>query len=59
MTKNITPRNDKNQRHGYWEWYQYDYTLWYKCYYVNGKLVGYNEYYHNFTETKVELRFYV
>ena len=40
--KSIEPRNDKNQRHGYWEFY-WDGELWYKCYYINGQLNGYNE----------------
>jgi hypothetical protein len=40
MSKNITPRNNKNQRHGYREKY-WDESLWYMCFYVNGKEVGY------------------
>jgi len=44
MKKNITQFNNKEQRHGYWEYY-YDGKLWFKCFYQNGKLVGYEESY--------------
>ena len=40
--KNITPFNDKGQRHGYWERYYYG-NLWHKCFFHNGKEVGYGE----------------
>jgi hypothetical protein len=30
--------NEKNQRHGYWEEYFSDDTLWYKGNYMNGSL---------------------
>jgi len=42
--KSITPYNNKNQRHGYWERY-WDDILWYKCFFHNGKIVGYEESY--------------
>jgi len=41
--KSIRPRNNKEQRHGYWEYY-YDGKLWFKCFYHNDKLVGYVEF---------------
>jgi len=43
MKKNITQFNNKEQRHGYWEYY-YDGKLWFKCFYHNDKLVGYVEF---------------
>jgi antitoxin component YwqK of YwqJK toxin-antitoxin module len=47
MNKNIRPFNDKDQQHGYWERYYFGQTLWYKCFYHNGKQVGYEELYSN------------
>lgn len=44
MNKNLTPRNDKGQPHGYWEWYYSgNNKIGYKCYWVNGRLIGYDE----------------
>jgi len=43
MNKDIESFNDKGQRHGLWEIYYFD-SLRYKCFYHNGKKVGYNEY---------------
>ena len=45
MKKSITPLNEKNQRHGLWEFYHTDNSLMYKGFFVNGKNVGYSEYY--------------
>jgi antitoxin component YwqK of YwqJK toxin-antitoxin module len=42
--KSIKPLNDKDQRNGYWEYY-YKGNLIYKCFYQNGKEVGYEECY--------------
>jgi antitoxin component YwqK of YwqJK toxin-antitoxin module len=39
--KDITPRNENNQPHGYWESYFSDGQLNYKGNYVNGKPHGY------------------
>jgi antitoxin component YwqK of YwqJK toxin-antitoxin module len=48
MSKDIRPFNDKDQRHGYWEWYYYDGKLMFKGFFYNGKRVGYEEiYYHD------------
>ena len=38
--ENITPRNSKRDRHGYWEVYKHNGTLWYKGNYNNGKKYG-------------------
>jgi len=43
--KDKRPTNDKRQPHGYWVRYNYNGDLWYKCFYHNGKEVGYEEYY--------------
>jgi len=44
LSKNINPRNDKGEPHGYWEYYFFG-TLWFRSFYHNGKVVGYEEYY--------------
>jgi len=43
MNKDITPKNEKNQRHGYWEYYWFTSNLMYKCVYYNGKEYGFEE----------------
>ena len=43
----MTPRNDKQQPHGYWELYYYNGDTFNKCYYINGRRVGYEEYHNN------------
>jgi len=43
--KDITPRNDKGQRHGYWEVYYCPSDIWFKCICHNGKVIGYEEQY--------------
>ena len=45
-TKDITPYNDQDERHGYWERYWDNGQLWYKGNYVNGKQHGYWERYY-------------
>ena len=43
--KDIHPRyNNKGQRHGYWELYWNNNTLWHKCLYVKNIEYGYTEY---------------
>ena len=42
-TKDITPLNDKGERHGYWEHYYSNGQLWFKGNYVNGNRHGYWE----------------
>jgi len=44
MNIDITPRNDKGQAHGLWEYYYKD-QLVYKCVYINDKANGVNESY--------------
>jgi antitoxin component YwqK of YwqJK toxin-antitoxin module len=44
--KDIKPRNENNQPHGYWEQYHVNGQLWYKGNYVNGIRHGYWEQYH-------------
>jgi hypothetical protein len=55
MNKDITPRNNKEQKHGLWEVYWSNGYLAYKCFYHNGKLVGYNEH-HQYYHTYCKLR---
>jgi len=45
MNKDITPRNDNNQAHGYWEYYWTNGKLHFKCVYINGKVNGFEDYY--------------
>jgi len=45
MKKDITPFNDKGQRHGYWELYYYNGQLYSKCVFINGKRNRFNESY--------------
>ena len=45
--KNITPINENNQPHGYWEHYFSNGQLYYKGNYVNGNRHGYWEYNYN------------
>jgi len=60
MSKNIEPINNKGQRHGYWEWYYRNGNLWYKCFFHNGKHVGYDELYYWRDNGKLtEKRYYI
>ena len=43
--KDIRPRNDKGQAHGYWEVYWTDGTLYYKYYVLNNMAYGYSQLY--------------
>lgn len=42
----ITPINNKGEKHGYWERYRENGNLWYKGCYVHGKAYGYWEWYY-------------
>lgn len=45
--KNIIPRNEYHIPHGYCEIYhRINNKLWYKCFYVNWNMYGYNEAYY-------------
>jgi len=46
LSKNIEPRNDKGQKHGYWEEYYFNGQLKYKGNYYDGKRHGYREEYY-------------
>jgi hypothetical protein len=37
------PKNEKGQRHGHWEMYRDDGSVWYICNYINGFWYGYFE----------------
>jgi len=43
MSKSIMPYNDKRQPNGLWELYRLNHEPYFKCYYDNGKEVGYKE----------------
>jgi antitoxin component YwqK of YwqJK toxin-antitoxin module len=43
--RNITPRNEQGQKHGCWEMYWGNGILFYKCNYVNGVALGFDETY--------------
>jgi antitoxin component YwqK of YwqJK toxin-antitoxin module len=59
MGKDIRPLNDKGERHGLWEYY-YGGKLEYKCFYHNGKEVGYEEWYYHYTDGKSkEKKYYI
>ena len=45
LTKNRTPTNNKGLPHGLWKRYNYNGNLRYKCFFQNGKKVGYEEWY--------------
>jgi antitoxin component YwqK of YwqJK toxin-antitoxin module len=45
--KDITPRNENGNRHGYWEYYYSNGKLAYKGTYVDGNRHGYWEVYHS------------
>jgi len=42
----IQPRNEKDEAHGYWEWYFHNGDVCYKAYYINGVESDYKEYYY-------------
>jgi len=44
MKIDITPYNENQQRHGYWEVYSLKKYLGYKCFYHNDNEIGYEEY---------------
>ena len=44
--KDIMSLNEKGQQHGYWELYNPNGSVYYKCFYNNGNPVGYEEYYY-------------
>ena len=57
MNKNISPRNDKRQQHGYWEYYYINGKLMYKCVFINGDHNGFAEEY-NYSNKKLFTKYY-
>ena len=55
--KDIKPYNNKGYKHGLWESYHFDGRVFYKCYHINDRLNGYEEYTYN--KKKIELTFYL
>jgi len=51
MNIDITPKNEKNQPHGYWGVYWNNGKIWYKCVYINGKENGFEEEFYNYDGT--------
>ena len=45
--KNIEQYNENGQAHGYCEWHWTNGSLSCKCFYDNGKRVGYEEHYYS------------
>jgi len=44
MNEDIKTYDDKKRRHGYWELYdERNVKLMYKCFFINGKISGYDE----------------
>ena len=56
--KDITPYNENRNAHGYWEVYRTNGSVWYKCFYNNGKEVGYLEHYW-MNDNKVKKYYYI
>jgi antitoxin component YwqK of YwqJK toxin-antitoxin module len=46
MTAPINQFDSQDRRHGVWEWYRSDGTLWCKYNYQHGTLRGVGEWYH-------------
>jgi len=57
--KEISPKNDKGQRHGYWEQYWTTGKIWYKCVYINGKKNGLLEYYNDNNGKTTEKKYHL
>lgn len=52
--KDIIIKNDKNELHGYQEWYSFSGVLYIKGVYKNGKEIGYEE-----THINEETNYYI
>lgn len=52
--QDIDPKNNKDQFHGYQEWYNGT-KLWIRCTHNHGKLIGYKET-HRFLTTQFHIR---
>ena len=52
-------RNKKGNVHGYWEVY-WDCELWYKCFFIDGELIGYDECYKKISSPKkISIKFHL
>ena len=58
MNKDITPININGQRHGYWEVHYWNGEVFYKCFFVNDKEVGYEESYYR-ESSDINIVFYL
>jgi len=56
IIEDITPYNNKGQRHGYWEWYFFNNLLTFKGNYFNGNKIGYWE--NNWSNGKIYRKIY-
>jgi len=59
MNKNITPTNAKGQPHGLWEYYWNNGKIWYKCVFINGKEIGFEEYHNDDDGKLTNKRYYL
>ena len=57
--KDITPRNQKGQQHGYCEWHWLDGSVAYKGFFNNGKRIGYSESYSYLTDKLNNKTYYI
>ena len=57
MNKNKSPKNDKGQQHNILEYYWGNGKLRYKCVFINGKIIGLDEYYNNDETIRVKTYF--
>ena len=58
-SKDITPRNEKGEKHGYWETYYFNGNLWYKGHYKNGIREGYWKWYYSNGDLKTQQIFII
>jgi len=59
MNKDITPLNDKGQAHGLWEMFcGGSDILAYKCFFQNGEIVGYEEFYGDDYDSSLKEKIY-
>jgi len=55
--KNIQPRNNKEQKHGYWEIFYPNDNLCYKCFFVNDIMFGFQQW-QSYKKKLTELIYY-
>jgi len=54
--EDITPRNAKGQKHGYWERYYANNQLGFRCVFINDKENGFEEWYND--DGKIKEKYY-